>query len=87
MDDEESKQLSDIQSEVTGTHAQLGVINERTKNIEKQLTSLSDEVESNKQDINELQDKVKRNSTVITGFGTVVSGVAIWFADKLSRIM
>jgi len=86
MDDSETTQLEEIHSEVQGSHAQLGAINERTRNIERQLEIISENVSDNADDINELEGKVKRNTTIVTGFTGGVSMLLLWLSDKATRL-
>jgi predicted nucleic acid-binding Zn-ribbon protein len=86
MNDSENEQLEEIHSEVKGSHAQLGAINERTKYIERQLETVSENVSDNEQDIDEIEAKVKRNTTIVTGFTGLISMVSLWVADKLTRL-
>jgi len=86
MDEAENEQLSEIHEEVQGSHAQLGAINERTRNIERKLENVETEIDSNTEDINELQDSVKRNTTILTGFTGGVSMVLLWLSDKITRL-
>lgn len=85
MDDFEEQQLSDIHAEVKGSHAQLGAINERTRNIEEYLESISADVQENQRDIDDLQTKVKRNTVIINGVTVGLGSVLLWVADKISR--
>lgn len=87
MDDSETTQLEEIHSEVQGSHAQLGAINERTRNIERQLEIISENVSDNEADINELEGKVKRNTTIVTGFTGAISMFLLWVSDKVTRIL
>lgn len=86
MDDEENQQLDDIHEEVQGSHAQLGAINERTRNIQDSVESVSKEVEHNRAEIDELQSKVKRNTTIINAVTIGLSSFVLWVSDKLTRI-
>lgn len=86
MDNEENDRLNEIYREVEDSHAQLGIINERTRNIEGQIENLSGEVSENRADINDLEDDVKRNSTIITGVTGGVSMVLLWVSDKITRL-
>lgn len=86
MDESENDQLQDIHDEVQGSHAQLGAINERTRNIERQLERQAQNVNSNQEDINELEDKVKRNTTILGGASAGMSMVLIWISDKVTRL-
>jgi chromosome segregation ATPase len=86
MDDSENKQLNDIHNEVKGSHAQLGAIDERTRNIKDSIESISSEVESNREEIDALQSKVKRNTTILNGMTVGLSGFVLWVSDKLTRI-
>jgi peptidoglycan hydrolase CwlO-like protein len=85
MDDDEHSQLSDIHQEVKGSHAQLGVIEERTRNIEKKLEKVSENVSENEGDIDDLEDGVKRNTVIINAVTVGLSGVVLWAADKITR--
>lgn len=87
MDDNEHDQLQDIHTEVRGSNAKLGAIDERTRNIERHVQSLSNEIEGNSEDINELEGKVKRNTTILGGFSAGLTGILLWGADKISRIV
>lgn len=87
MEDSETEQLEDIHDEVAGSQAQLGKINERTRNIEGKLDDVSTRIDDNEDDIDELQDSVKRNTTIVTSIGGGVSVVLLWFADKVTRIL
>lgn len=87
MDKEETDQLDEIHDEVKGSHAQLGAINERTRNMEQQLDTLSEDISENEDDINDLEDATKRNTTILTGFTGGVSMVLLWFSDKLTRVL
>lgn len=87
MNDEENSQLEEIHKEVQGSHAQLGAINERTRNIERQVDKLSDNISDNEDDINDLEDSVKRNTTIVTGFTGGVSMILLWLSDKVSRFL
>jgi predicted nucleic acid-binding Zn-ribbon protein len=87
MDDAETTQLEEIHSEVQGSHAQLGAINERTRNIERQLEMISENVSDNEEDINELEGKVKRNTTIVTGFTGGISMFLLWVSDKVTRLL
>ena len=87
MEDQEQEQLDDIHKEVQGSHAQLGAINERTRNIQSSVDDISSEVEENRQDINELEDKVTRNTTIVGGVSGGIGMIALWFADKLTRLV
>jgi len=87
MDESETTQLEEIHSEVQGSHAQLGAINERTRNIERHLESLSKEVSDNEEDINDLEGKVKRNTTIVTGATGGVSMILLWVSDKVTRFL
>lgn len=87
MEDSETEQLEDIHDEVAGSQAQLGKINERTRNIEGKLDDVSTRIDDNEEDIDELQDSVKRNTTIVTSIGGGVSVVLLWFADKVTRIL
>lgn len=86
MDDREHDQLDEIYDEVAGSKGQLGVIAERTRNIERHVDGISDDVDDNEEKINELQDQVKRNSTIINAVTVGMSGIVLWIADKLTRI-
>lgn len=85
MDDNEHEQLDNIHDEVAGSKAQLGVIAERTRNIEDHVDSISTDVSENETEINDLQDQVKRNSTIINAVTVGLGSVLIWLADKLTR--
>ena len=87
MNDNEQEQLEDIHSEVEGSHAQLGVINERTRNIENKMEKISENVSDNEADINDLEDDVKRNTTIVTGVTGGISMVLLWFSDKITRLV
>jgi chromosome segregation ATPase len=87
MDNQEQEQLSDIHDEVKGSHAQLGRIDERTRNMERNLNGLSDEIQANREDIDNLQSEVKRNTTVINAVSLGLSGLVIWAADKAGRFL
>jgi archaellum component FlaC len=87
MDDSENEQLQNIHDEVKGSHAQLGAINERTRNIENHLESLSGDIDDNEEDINELEDKVKRNTTIVTAVSGGIGMVALWLSDKITRFL
>jgi len=87
MDNEEQEQLDDIHNEVKGSHAQLGAINERTRNIESSVEDISSEVDKNRQDINDLEDKVTRNTTIVGGVSGGIGMIALWLADKVSRLV
>jgi predicted nucleic acid-binding Zn-ribbon protein len=87
MDNEEQEQLDDIHNEVKGSHAQLGAINERTRNIESSVDDISSEVDKNRQDINDLEDKVTRNTTIVGGVSGGIGMIALWLADKVSRLV
>lgn len=87
MQDSEQEKLDDIHSEVQGSHAQLGAINERTRNIERQLEKVSDNVSENEQDIDDLESKVKRNTTIVTGVTGGISVVLLWVSDKITRLL
>lgn len=87
MDDDEHEQLDDIYSEVKGSHAQLGRIDERTRNIERHLENLSEEVDKNQSDINDLEGKVKRNTTIVGGASAAAMGVLLWLSDKITRLL
>jgi uncharacterized protein YoxC len=87
MDDQENEQLSNIHEEVKGSHAQLGAINERTRNIERKIDILADDIEKNEIDINDLEDDVKRNTTIVTGFTGLVSMIALWISDKILKVI
>jgi uncharacterized protein YoxC len=86
MNDSEQKQLDDIHSEVQGSHAQLGAINERTLNIQRSINQVSEEVNENKDDIDELQDKVKRNTTIVSAVSGGIGMIALWLSDKIMRL-
>jgi hypothetical protein len=62
-------------------------LDERTKRVDDKLNRLDRETTKNSKDIDELQDVTRRNATVLGGVATAVSGVAIWFSDKLSRVI
>ena len=87
MNDNEQEQLEDIHAEVEGSHAQLGVINERTRNIENKMEKISENVSDNEADINDLEDDVKRNTTIVTGVTGGISMVLLWFSDKITRLV
>jgi predicted nucleic acid-binding Zn-ribbon protein len=87
MDKEETNQLDDIHDEVKGSHAQLGAINERTRNIEDQLDKIADDVSENESDINDLEDATKRNTTILTGVTGGSSMILLWLSDKVTRIL
>lgn len=86
MDEDQQEQLNDIQEGVNTSHKELGVIDERTRNIERQLEKIQSNVDENSNDVDELQDKVKRNTTVLTGATGGMSMVLLWFSDKVTRI-
>lgn len=87
MKEEETDQLDEIHEEVKGSHAQLGAINERTRNIENQLERISENVSDNEEDINDLEADVKRNTTIVTGAAGGMSMILLWLSDKISRII
>jgi len=65
----------------------LARLDERTERMDKRLDGLAKEVETNTQDIDELQGSVRRNTTVLGGFATGVSGLVIWISDKVTRVI
>jgi predicted nucleic acid-binding Zn-ribbon protein len=87
MQEEETEQLDDIHEEVKGSHAQLGAINERTRNMESKLDDMAANIDDNEADINELQDSVKRNTTIVTGVTGGISMVLLWISDKVTRVL
>jgi peptidoglycan hydrolase CwlO-like protein len=87
MDNEEQKQLSDIHDEVKGSHAQLGRIDERTRNIKENIEGINEKAEENRRDIDELESKVKRNTTIVGGFSAGGMAVVIWLSDKITRLV
>lgn len=87
MNEDQKEQLNDIQEGVHSSHKDIGVIDERTRNIERQLEEIQDNVDDNSEDIDEIQGKVKRNTTVITGATGGMSMVLIWVSDKLTRFL
>jgi predicted nucleic acid-binding Zn-ribbon protein len=87
MQEEETEQLDDIHEEVKGSHAQLGAINERTRNMESKLDDMAGNIDDNEADINELQDSVKRNTTIVTGVTGGISMVLLWISDKVTRVL
>jgi predicted nucleic acid-binding Zn-ribbon protein len=87
MDDSEKTQLDEIHSEVKDSHAQLGAINERTRNIERQLDVVSSNVADNEADINDLEGRVKRNTTIVGGFTGGISMILLWLSDKVTRLL
>lgn len=87
MQEEETEQLDDIHEEVKGSHAQLGAINERTRNMESKLDDMADNIDDNEADINKLQDSVKRNTTIVTGVTGGISMVLLWISDKVTRVL
>lgn len=86
MDEQETDQLDDIHEEVRGSHAQLGKINERTRNIERKMDDLSGDIDKNETDINKLEDNVKRNTVIVNSFTVGGSAVLLWIADKVSGL-
>lgn len=87
MDEEENSQLDEIHTEVQGSHAQLGAINERTLAIQRQLESVNEDVSDNDKEIDKLQGKVKRNTTIMTGVSSGIAMIAIWASDKILRLL
>ena len=87
MDNHESEQLDEIQSEVAGSNAQLGAIAERTRSIQDSLDTIDGRVEQNQDDIDELQSDVKRNSVIINAVTVGLGSAVIWLSDKLTRII
>lgn len=62
-------------------------LDERTERVDAHLKRLEKEVAENSKDIDDLQSSVDKNTTIIGGVGTAVTGVLIWFADKVTRII
>jgi DNA anti-recombination protein RmuC len=87
MDNDQQEQLNEIQQGVQSSHKDIGVIDERTRNIERQLEEIQSNVDENSNDVDELQDKVKRNTTILGGATGGMSMVLIWISDKLTRII
>ena len=87
MDEQEHDQLSDIHTEIQGSNAQLGRIDERTRNIENHIENLSDSVDKNSKDIDEVQAKVKRNTTILSGVTAGSMAVLLWISDKVTRLV
>lgn len=87
MNGEEQDQLEDIHDEVKGSHAQLGAINERTRNMERQLQKIAGDVSDNEDDIDELEAKVKRNTTIVSAVSGGIGMVVLWFSDKVTRLL
>lgn len=87
MEKDQKEQLNEIQEGVNSSHKDIGVIDERTRNIERQLDEIQGNVDDNSEDIDDLQGKVKRNTTIITGATGGISMVLVWVSDKLTRII
>jgi len=86
MNEDENEQLDEIHNEIQGSAAQLGRIDERTRNIQDYLESVSASVDENEEDINELQSQVKRNTTIVGGITAAAMGLLFWVSDKITRI-